>query len=170
MICFQPSTDHFWYFRAKVNLLFLWVADRSGFFFLTTAFSWANLRVFLTVWGETGLVMIELMNWGASTALSAFPDTIWWTIALLSVGVSLDRWPNLIFSFYGRAFFKALSTVDLPRPVFEAIWQAEEPKEWRTRMVSCWAEDMGFMTMMNGLASSQLIYIDRDRSNYLIDT
>jgi hypothetical protein len=48
--------------------------------------------------------MIELMKWIAGIALSAFADMIWWTIALVSVGVSLDGWPNLIFSLFQTAF------------------------------------------------------------------
>jgi len=32
--------------------------------------------------------MIELMDWVARMALSAFPDMIWWTIALLPVEIN----------------------------------------------------------------------------------
>src|SRR5437588_3232371 len=58
---FQSSTVQCWYLRAKANLLLLLPLESRGFFFFTTAFNEASLRIFLTVWGKTGASMIELM-------------------------------------------------------------------------------------------------------------
>ena len=98
---FQSSTVQCWYLRAKANLLFLWEAERRGFFFFTTAFREASLRVFLTVCEETGVPMMVLMKWVAWTAFLAFSVRILWTIAQLLVGESLEGQPPWWFSLSG---------------------------------------------------------------------
>src|SRR5882762_2311402 len=52
---FQSSTVQCWCSRAKSILSFLCLCERSGFFFLTTAFIPAFFRLLCTVWAE-GLV------------------------------------------------------------------------------------------------------------------
>src|ERR1700755_2262460 len=61
---------------------------------------------------------MELISSTAWSALSSFPDSIWWMILLLSWGVSLEGQPFLMFSLLGRTSFLISPTVLFPTPVF----------------------------------------------------
>ena len=141
---FQSSIVQCWYLRAKTNLFFLWETERRGFFFFTTAFREASLRLFLTVCEETGVLMMVLMKWVAWTALLAFPVRILWTIAHLLVGESLEGWPPWWFSLSGWTFWRTLATVDFPIPVWDAMFQQERSREAWEMILSFWAAERCF--------------------------
>jgi len=155
----QSSTVQCWYLRAKANLFFLWPVESNGFFFFTTAFNEASLRVFLTVWEETGLSTIELMKWVAWTAFLALPVRICWTIALLLVEESLEGQPPWSLGLSGWISWRTWDTVDFPRPVCEAIFLVDRPREAREMMFCLWEVEMDFMVMMRKWAEGGGVYI-----------
>src|SRR5882762_6342352 len=76
---FQSSTVQCWCSRAKSILSFLCLCERSGSFFLTTAFIPAFFRLLHTVWAERGWLMMLERVLVTSTAVEAFPELIRWT-------------------------------------------------------------------------------------------
>src|SRR5882762_1799477 len=91
---FQSSTVQCWCSRAKSILSFLCLCERSGFFFLTTAFILAFFRLLHTVWAERGWLMMLERVLVTSTAVEAFPEPI------------LGEWPMQSTAVRFRVLYK----------------------------------------------------------------
>ena len=127
--------------------------------------SWSTL---LTVCGWTWCRRVELMKWVAWTAVSSFPDWIWWIIDVLSRAESLEGCPPWLFSLPVSTPFWILPTVDLPRPVLLSISLTEYPCSSKERTEAWLAAEVAIMMIDRGQVEFQHVKLIQIESHDIV--
>ena len=106
-----PSTVQFSWYLANLSHLWWCVSLSIGTFFLVAEWNPASFNAFLTVWGWTGCVRVELLKFVAWTALSSLPELICQIMDCLSQIESLEGQPPGLFSLLASMSFPILLIV-----------------------------------------------------------
>jgi len=165
---FQSSNVQFSCHFANSSCFWQWVFFNMGTFFFVADWKPLSWSALLTVCGWTGCRRVELMKWVASTAVSSFPDWIWWIMDVLSQVESLEGHPPWLFSFSVSTSFLILPTVDFPRPVLLSISLTEYPCSSKERTEAWFAAEVGFMVIVRDQVEFQHVKLIQIESHDLV--